>query len=127
MAASFAGSSRRSPWRFMGLVVKVLPYVVVFAVGVVIAVIFLSRRRAGGGADWERKYRDILQRYRDLTGRLAEFDKESDFRANRLRRTLWDVRGMLVNPRGMSPDSANTAVREIDTALKETATTEKAG
>ena len=114
----------------MALILKLLPYLIVFAFGAVSALILSSRRRWGGGGEameWERKYREIHQRYRDLTGRLAEFDQDSDVRANRLRRTLWDVRGMLGNARGVSPEGARTAVEEIDAALKETATSQKAG
>jgi hypothetical protein len=113
----------------MALLLKLVPFAFAFVLGFFVALLVFSRRRSRSAQEesWEGKYREIHERYRDLTRRLAEFDKDADYRANRLRRTLWDVRGMLVNPKGVPPERAQTAVTEIDAALKEAGTTEKTG
>ncbi len=103
------------------MILRLLPFLFVFAFGFFVGMmVFVRRGEAKGGEDWEVKYRDLYQRYRDLTQRLGKVDEHADLKASRLRQTLWDVRGMLNDPERLSPDRARSALTEIEAALNET-------
>ena len=102
---------------------KLIPIFVGMIAGFIMALMLVSRvngRRPGGGGGNEKKSRDLERRCRELTERLKEFDNDKDFRANRLRRTLWDLRGILAKPESVTTSRLETAVGEIDRALAET-------
>ena len=109
---------------------RLIPIFVGMLFGFILALVLVSRVKTGrpsGAGGKGKKYRDLEKRYRDLTARLKEFDGENDFRASRLRRTLWDVRGILANPEAVTRGRLETAVAEIDRALSETGPTSEPG
>lgn len=99
---------------------KTIPYLIAFAAGF-LACMGLLRRRGSpavpGG--WEAKYREVFQRYRDLTQRLESIDKTAENKANRLRMSLLNVAELLRPADGINSERALAALREIDTALKD--------
>ena len=95
---------------------KFIPYLLVLAFGFLVGALLFRRPETPASDDWEKKYRDLLSRYGDPT---RKFQQDGDYeKASRYRQTLWDVRGMLKHPEGLSPQQAKTALEEIDTALK---------
>ena len=98
---------------------RLLPYLVAFVAGCVAGAVLLHRASPGGSAsEWEKKYREMLQRYRDLTRRLEDLDGAAERKASRLRKTLTGVAEALrrQDPAG---ESTRAALLEIDAALKE--------
>jgi hypothetical protein len=99
---------------------RLLPYLFAFAAGFVTAMmLFRSKPGESAGGEWEKKYHEVAQRYRELTHKLKSIDQEAERKANRYLQTLWDVRGLLLHPLGVTPERAASALAEIDTALKE--------
>ena len=102
---------------------KLIPFVLVLGLGVFVG-ISLSKKLfadASGQDEWERKYRDLLVRHRELTRRLGDSDAPSESAASRLRQTLWDVKGILRDPDSISPQRARSALEEIEAALRDSA------
>ena len=100
---------------------RLIPIFVGIIFGFILALLLVGRVKKGRPSDGRgKKYRDLEKQYRDLTVRFKEFDGDNDFRASRLRRTLWDVRGILANPEAVTRGRLETAVAEIDRALSET-------
>ena len=99
---------------------RLLPYVIALAAGFIACAVFVRRDGPGGSStDWERKYREILQRYRDLTTRLEHIDKTADLKASRLRQTLVIAAGHLREEASQSNGRASTALEIIEAGLKE--------
>ena len=90
-----------------------------FAFGFFVS-LMLFQRKEREEPEWEEKYHDLLGKYRDLTRQLNENSggEITEKRLSRYRQTLWDVRGMLMRPENLTSDRAQTAVTEIDDALK---------
>lgn len=100
--------------------VKFLPYLVAVGVGIYLGISFGRKFSTdSNAADWERKYRDLHARYRNLTQQVNNEGGEAGRQANRLRQTLWDIQGLLRNPESVSPESARAALQEIEAALRE--------
>ncbi|MCZ6795424.1 MAG: hypothetical protein O7J95_17615 [Planctomycetota bacterium] len=54
---------------------RLLPYLLAFAAGFVVGVLLLRRFEGGSSSEsseWEKKYRELLTHYRDLTRRRHE-------------------------------------------------------
>ena len=102
---------------------RLIPYLLAFAIGFFVGMLLFRRKEERiATSQWEAKYRDLLDRYRDLTRKLQGDDgapREPHMLASRYRQTLWDVRGVLLNAQGVSPEKARSAVAEIDEALRE--------
>jgi hypothetical protein len=99
---------------------KLVLYFVAFAAGF-LACVGLSRRRTPPERrdPWEAKYREMFQRYRDLTLRLETIDRMSENKANLMRQSLLKVAGLLRPADGINSERALEALREIDSALKD--------
>lgn len=106
---------------------RLIPYLIFFAIGFLVAAMLFRRRNSDDepSSDFEKRYRELLSRYRDLTRKLGEDDDRQQppspeiRQASRYRQTLWDVRGMLQHPDGLPPDKAQSALEEIERALEE--------
>jgi len=97
---------------------KLLPLFLGFAAGFMVALLLL--RQAGSRAktaQWERQYRELLQRYRELSQRLKDIDRTAEVKADRLRQNLLDVGEILRRKGDDSPKHVDEALEEIKSAL----------
>ena len=99
--------------------IKLIPYLAAFAVGFFASRFLFRFTGTTASVGWEHKYREIFQRYRDLTQRFESIDRAADLKAARLRKSLIDVAAILRGSDGVAPDRAAAAIREIDAALGE--------
>ena len=103
---------------FAGLF-RLWPFILALGVGVVLGINLSRKFAASPSADWEKKYRDLHARYRDLTQQMNDAGGDTNRQANRLRQTLWDIQGILRSPESVSPESARAVLDEVETALRE--------
>jgi predicted transcriptional regulator len=99
--------------------VRLIPYLLALAVGFILGkMLFSGRPPAPEDESLRQKHAELSARYHDLYRKLKGNRLEDD-PANRLRRTLWDVRGLLGDPQKITSERAESALREIDSALRE--------
>lgn len=98
---------------------RLIPYLLALAVGFIFGkMLFSGRPRAPEDEALRQKYAELSARYHDLTRKLQGAQLEDD-PANRLRRTLWDIRGLLGDPQKITSARAESALHEIDAALRD--------
>jgi hypothetical protein len=97
---------------------KLLPIILGLFVGFMLALLLL--RQAGARnqtAKWERQYRELHGRYRNLTQRLQDVDRTAEAKSNRLRQKLLDVGEILSRKQSDSAAQVDKALQEIKAAL----------
>ena len=103
---------------------RLVPILLGFAVGFFLAMTFFggrgSRRKSSDSSEWEEKYRDLYDRYRDLTRELNKPSAQNPENANELRQGLWRVRSILGEPDEIDSERATAALMEIDLVLEKT-------
>ena len=99
--------------------IRLLPYVLLLALGFITGAILVRRSGPGSGETWESKYREIFNRYRDLTKQLQGVEQRGDLKANRLRQRLIEVAGMLNGNGEADARKVKAALEMIESALRE--------
>jgi len=96
---------------------RLLPYLLVLGAGFAAALVLL-RRTGPSASQWEAKYREIYDRYRDLTRQLKGVEERGDIKAAKLRQSLVDIALILRDGSGSAADARAEALRRIDSTLQ---------
>ena len=96
-----------------------LPFIVGLGLGFFVGKALFSGRRSEP-SDWEAKYRDLYERYRELTRTLKQPADPLPPEYARLRQGLWDVRDLLSGRDGLSAEETRSVLARVDELFEST-------
>ncbi len=98
---------------------RLLPYMLVLGLGLVAGAILVRRSGPGSNTNWEAKYREIFNRYRDLTRQIEGAEDRGELKANKLRQRLLEIVGILRSEEAEAATLIRAALEKTELALRE--------